>query len=70
MDLGRNHHMPILIYLDYGTYFLCTEQSMNPTGVSKVTKSTPFMERRETVLFTVSIVSMCVYVCVCVCVCV
>ena len=37
---------------------LCTEQSMNPTGVSKVTKSTPFWYRRETVLLTVSIVSV------------
>ena len=32
---------------------------MNPTGVSKVTKSTPFWYLRETALFTVSIV-MCV----------
>ena len=50
--------MLILIYLDYGTYFLCTEQLMNLTGVSKVTKSTPFWYCRETVLFTVSIVSV------------
>ena len=41
------------------THLLCTEQSMNPTGVSKVTKSTPFWYRRETVLLTVSIV-MCI----------
>ena len=44
------------------------EQSVNPTGISKVTKSTPFWYRRETVLFTVSIVNECVCVCVFVCV--
>ena len=50
----------------YTTHLLCMSQSVNPTGISKVTKSTPFWYRRETVLFTVSIVNECVCVCLCV----